>query len=64
MLDFAELIKDELELREMSMNGLALKSGVSISSLLCWLNGSSPKVSSLEKVLDALGYELAIVEKD
>lgn len=63
MLNFAEVINDEMTLREMSMNQLAMRSGVSISSLMCWLKGSSPKISSLEMVLDALGYELAIVKK-
>lgn len=63
MLNFAEVINDEMELREMSMRKLAQESGVSESSLWCWLKGSSPKVSSLEAVLDYLGYKLDIVEK-
>lgn len=63
-LNFQQTIYEELSLREMSLNQLAMRSGVSISSLMCWLKGSSPKISSLEKVLDSLGYQLAIVEKE
>lgn len=63
MLNFSEFVKNELKNRGMSQGQLAIKSGVSRSSLVSWIAGCPAKKSSMEIVLNALGYDLKDLEE-
>jgi ribosome-binding protein aMBF1 (putative translation factor) len=54
-----------INLDEWSQEDLAKKAGVSSSAMRKWRSGDrSPKLSEIEAVVNALGYELKIVERE
>ena len=52
---------DESEMKERELCGSA---GISQSSLHLWRDGGYPRIDTLERVLNVLGYELAIKKRE
>ena len=64
MQDIASFVK-EMRMRDgLSLRELAKRSGVSHITLYKWEHGTKPsKIDHIEKVLNALGYNLVILEE-
>lgn len=63
--NFAEFIKEERSLNNMSRNKLASKSGISLNMIERIENEKSvPTLSTIEAITNSLGFELCIKERD
>ena len=49
------------ELRGLSLNEVSRRAGIARSLLSKWLRYESPRIDNVEAVLNALGYQLAVV---
>jgi hypothetical protein len=61
---FVKFIVRRMIDQEMTWSGLAEISGLSREMMTQWRNRCNPQLSSVEAVLGALGYRLAIVPKE
>lgn len=63
--DFADLVK--LEMKEQGLKDKELATAANVSASCIWglCNGyNAPNVQNTIKILDALGYDIALVQKD
>ena len=62
-MDFAGMIRDELDRKKMSQHDLAVRAGMSDVSICLYLQGErSPRFDTAKKLCAALGLEILIVD--
>lgn len=65
MTETMKQIRDIVETKNISQVELATKVNASIASVSRWLKGTrDPKISDVEKLVDALGMKIIICNKD
>ena len=63
MIQIGEVVKYIRKSKRISRDDLAMMSGVNLNTLKNIETGRNATLKSVERVLDAMGYELEIVKK-
>lgn len=65
MSDVEKILKEKILESDMSVSEISRKSGVSSGAIFGWLNNQkTPTIWNVSFVLDVLGYELFIRQKE
>ena len=60
---FDKWLADEMEKQEMDVRDLSIETGLNELTIARYIKGAAPTLNCMEKILDARGKDLQIVDK-